>query len=462
MARWECIVCGLIYDEKKGWPEDGIAPGTRWADVPDDWYCPDCGVGKEDFELIAGSEDELVVETSVTSAESAPAETISRDDQAHRHIVILGAGLAGYGLAKEIRRLSQTLTITIITGDGGEAYSKPALSTGLGRGIETEALVSQNATHMAQQYRLNVLTRTHVTAIDTASSSLQLAHGGCIHYDDLVLALGADPIKPPIAGDAVDAIFTVNDLDDYRRFRQQLQQKKPAQIVVIGAGLIGCEFTNDLLSGGYQVNTIDPMQWCVPNLLPETAGRAVAQALTDAGAHFHFGVFATEVNAHDDGYRVTMSDDQTLDCDAVLCAVGVRPRTALATDAGIKTARGIVADRYLRTSVNNVYTLGDCAEVDGEVLVYVAPLTAAARALAQTLTGDATQVVYPNTPIVIKTPACPITVAPPPIGASGHWDIQGQAPNITAEFHDDDQVLRGFALTGTAVSKRDTLMEQLD
>ena len=57
MARWECIVCGLIYDEKEGWPEDGIAPGTKWEDVPDDWTCPDCGVGKEDFELIPGSDD---------------------------------------------------------------------------------------------------------------------------------------------------------------------------------------------------------------------------------------------------------------------------------------------------------------------------------------------------------------------------------------------------------------------
>ena len=57
MARWECIVCGLIYDEREGWPDDGIAPGTKWADVPDDWMCPDCGVGKDDFELIPGSED---------------------------------------------------------------------------------------------------------------------------------------------------------------------------------------------------------------------------------------------------------------------------------------------------------------------------------------------------------------------------------------------------------------------
>ena len=52
MKKWQCVVCGLIYDEAEGWPEDGIEPGTKWEDVPDDWVCPDCGVGKEDFEMI--------------------------------------------------------------------------------------------------------------------------------------------------------------------------------------------------------------------------------------------------------------------------------------------------------------------------------------------------------------------------------------------------------------------------
>ena len=53
MKKWQCIVCGLIYDEAQGWPDDGIAPGTRWEDVPQDWLCPDCGVGKSDFEMIS-------------------------------------------------------------------------------------------------------------------------------------------------------------------------------------------------------------------------------------------------------------------------------------------------------------------------------------------------------------------------------------------------------------------------
>jgi len=52
MNKWECIICGWIYDEALGDPDSGLEPGTKWADVPDDWYCPDCGVGKEDFEMI--------------------------------------------------------------------------------------------------------------------------------------------------------------------------------------------------------------------------------------------------------------------------------------------------------------------------------------------------------------------------------------------------------------------------
>gem|GEM_PF-154347 len=52
VKKWQCVVCGFIYDEAEGWPDDGIEPGTAWEDVPEDWMCPDCGVGKEDFEMI--------------------------------------------------------------------------------------------------------------------------------------------------------------------------------------------------------------------------------------------------------------------------------------------------------------------------------------------------------------------------------------------------------------------------
>jgi len=105
--------------------------------------------------------------------------------------------------------------------------------------------------------------------------------------------------------------------------------------------------------------------------------------------------------------------------------------------------------------------MGDCAEVAGHVLVYVAPLMAAARALAATLAGEATDVSYPAMPVAIKTPACPVVVSPPAKDAEGEWHFEGDAPDIKALFRSGAGDLLGFALTGQAVKERMTLTKEL-
>ena len=453
MARWECIVCGLIYDEKEGWPEDGIAPGTKWEDVPDDWTCPDCGVGKEDFELIPGSQDED------TSAAEADAE--STTDTSARSIVVIGSGLAGYGLVRELRRKDEAVAITVLTSDGGEGYSKPMISTGYTKDLNADKLAAQSAEELAEQLNVTVRTRTRVASIDTQTQTVHLEGGEALPYSELVLALGAELIRPPIGGDAAADVLGVNDLDDYRRFQDLLAAKGAKKVAIIGAGLIGCEFTNDLLNGGFTVEAVDPMGWCLPTLLPEQSGRAVQTALEEKGATFHFGPLATEVNRAGEGYAVTLNNGDTIEADAVLCAVGVKPRTTLASEAGIEVNRGIVTDRQLRTNAPNVFAMGDCAEVAGHVLVYVAPLMAAARALAATLAGEATDVSYPAMPVAIKTPACPVVVSPPAKDADGEWHFEGDAPDIKALFRSGAGELLGFALTGQAVKERMALAKEL-
>ncbi|MGB1957572.1 MAG: FAD-dependent oxidoreductase [Luminiphilus sp.] len=453
MARWECIVCGLIYDEKEGWPEDGIAPGTKWEDVPDDWTCPDCGVGKDDFELIPGSDE------GDTPAEQANSEGSS--DASPRSVVVIGSGLAGYGLVRELRRKDEAVAITVLTSDGGEGYSKPMISTGYTKDLNADKLAAQSAEELAEQLNVTVRTRTRVASIDTQAQLVHLEGGETLPYSELVLALGAELIRPPIGGDAADDVLGVNDLDDYRRFQDLLAAKGAKMVAIIGAGLIGCEFTNDLLNGGFTVEAVDPMGWCLPTLLPEQSGRAVQAALEEKGATFHFGPLATEVNRAGEGYAVTLNNGDTIEADAVLCAVGVRPRTSLASDAGIEVNRGIVTDRELRTNAPNVYAMGDCAEVAGHVLVYVAPLMAAARALAATLAGEATGVSYPAMPVAIKTPACPVVVSPPAKDAEGEWHFEGDAPDIKALFRSGAGELLGFALTGQAVKERMALTKEL-
>jgi len=145
----------------------------------------------------------------------------------------------------------------------------------------------------------------------------------------------------------------------------------------------------------------------------------------------------------------------------VVSAVGVRPSTALAKASGIATNRGVLTNRLLETNAPNVYAMGDCAEVNGHVLVYVAPLMAAARALGKTLAGEPTEVSYPAMPVTIKTPACPVVVAPPAMGAEGEWQIEADGNNVKAQFRDSSGALLGFALTGDATREKMALQKEL-
>lgn len=451
MSKWECIVCGLVYDEKEGWPDDGIAPGTKWEDVPEDWLCPDCGVGKEDFELL----EEAVVEDTPHHQEPVV-------DKVHAPVVILGTGLAGYGLAKEFRKHDSDTPLILITSDDGRSYSKPMLSTGYTKDTSANDLAQLDAGSMARSLKASVWTMTKVNEIDTANQLIKVGDAQtAIHYSKLVMALGADVIRPPIEGDGLDLVYSINDLLDFDDFRIAMAKNEVKKVCLIGAGLIGCEYTNDLLNGGFEVEAVDPLGYCLPTLLPEEAGKAVQAALEEKGAKFHFGPLVTAVNKTEDGVVVSLNNGHTIAADLVVSAVGVRPRVELAQASNIETNRGIVTNRLLETSAPNVYALGDCAEVSGHVLVYVAPLMAAARALGKTLAGEPTEVSYPAMPVTIKTPACPVTVAPPPRDAEGEWQITVDGRNVRGEFRDSAGNLLGFALTGDATKEKLALQKEL-
>ena len=444
--RWECLVCGLVYDEKEGWPEDGIAPGTQWEDVPDDWTCPDCGVGKEDFVLL---EDSSTDAQPQLAAENGP-------------VVIIGTGLAGYGLAKEFRKLDQRTPLCLITSDDGQVYSKPMLSTAFTKGVSADDLIQMKADEISSQLDVTVMTNSQVESIDSANQSVKLADSKePISYSKLVLALGSEAIRPTITGDAQDKIYSVNDLQDYQRFRTQLTEHPIQKLCIIGGGLIGCEFTNDLINGGYQTVTVDQLNHCLPTLLPEPAARAVQSGLEGKNAKFHFNSQVTGVNHVENGVAVSLDNGEIIQADLVLSAIGVRPRTALAKAAGIEINRGVVTNRLLQTSVDNIYAIGDCAEVDGHVMVYVAPLLAQVKALAKTLVGEPTPVSYPAMPVTIKVPACPTVVAPPAAGAEGQWSFEVDGQNVSGEFRNPQGELVGFALTGDATSHKSALQKQL-
>ena len=373
-------------------------------------------------------------------------------------IVIIGSGLAGYTLIREIRKLDKAAPITLITREPGYFYSKPMLSTALASKKEASQLITTASEGMASQLGINILTQTDVSAIDTAAQKLQTS-AGPISYGKLVLALGADQIRILLEGNAVSEVHTVNDLEDYEKFRMAIAGKK--KVAILGAGLIGCEFANDLALGGFEIDVIDLAPQVLGRLLPEPAAKALQDKLSEAGVRWHFSTTVQTINRNGDALEMKLANGHSISCDVALSAVGLKPRLDLANAAGIKTGVGIQVNRHLETSSSNIYSLGDCAEVDGLVLPYVMPIMQAARALAPTLLGQVTALNYPAMPVMVKTPALPTVVSPPAKGADGQWKTSTIEGGIEARFETPDGKLLGFALMGTATSQRATLTKEL-
>ncbi|MFZ3174467.1 MAG: FAD-dependent oxidoreductase [Thiobacillus sp.] len=373
-------------------------------------------------------------------------------------IVIVGSGLAGYTLLKEIRKRDTVTPVTLVTADDGAFYSKPNLSNALAAGKTAAVLAGASAEKMAADLNARVLAHTRVTAIDTQGRRIR-TDGGELEYGKLVLALGADPFPHGLAGSGAAGVLAVNDLADYAAFRSAIDGKK--RITVLGGGLIGCEFANDLAHAGFAVDVVHLGGWPLERLLPVEAGQRLADSLAALGVRWHFGRSGKSVEQTANGYRLELDNGETVEADAVLSAIGLRPRTQLAQAAGIPVGRGIQTNGLLETGAANVYAMGDCAEVEGLNLPYVQPLMVQARALAATLAGTPTAVVYPAMPVMVKTPAHPVAVLPPRIGAAGSWKVECGETGVCALHLDDNGRLQGFALTGSETGRRNTLAKEM-
>jgi rubredoxin-NAD+ reductase len=378
--------------------------------------------------------------------------------QSQSAIVIIGSGLAGYTVIREIRKLNKSAPITLVTREPGYFYSKPMLSTALASKKEAAQLISTPADGMETQLEMTVLGKCDVISINPSAQTIQTSKGE-VPYGKLVMALGADQIRLPLQGSAANEVITVNDLEDYAHFRNAIMGKK--KIAILGAGLIGCEFANDLVLGGYEVDVIDLAPQALGRLLPEAAALELQEKLSMAGVRWHLSTTVKAIDRHADLLQVTLDNGNVISCDVFLSAVGLKPRIELAKASGINTGTGIQVNRELETNIKNIFAIGDCAEVDGLVLPYVMPIMQAARALAPTLIGQTTALTYPAMPVMVKTPALATIVSPPAKGAKGNWKTTSVEGGLESRFESADGGLLGFVLMGTATIQRGALTKEL-
>ena len=401
-------------------------------------------------------------------------------------IIIIGAGLAGWTTARELRKLDPGTPVLLITADSGDFYAKPSLSNAFQQKRTPAQLVTTPAARMAETHNVRVLAHTWVLAIDPVTRTLRTTQGD-FQYRQLVLATGAQPIRLPLAGTAIDQVQSINSLDDFADFYQRLTgadraddqlESRPRQVLIMGAGLIGCEFANDLAASGYGVTVVDTSVGPIAALLPEAASAQLQQALADLGVRWHFGTTVKAVNWAPAGsgesedarpaLQVELSNGQLALVDIVLSAIGLKADLSLAQAAGLACERAVVVDATLQSSSPGIYALGDSAQyavgrwgaalddaaapvAGGRTLPYVMPIMSAARALAATLAGTPTEVLFPLMPVAIKTPALPIVVAAPAPGTAGGW--HSEEPGLW-QFIDAQEQARGFTLTGKQTPRR--------
>ena len=180
-----------------------------------------------------------------------------------RDIVIIGSGMAGYTLLRELRKLDKALSATLICADSGDFYSKPMLSNGLAQNKAPADLAIKPAADMARELGARIHTKVTVDAIVPGEHTL-IADGVPVEFDSLCLAVGARPIRIPLAGTGAAGVMSVNNLGDYRHFRERLASA--SSVAIMGPGLIGCEVANDLAARGFGVDCVGPDPW------PQAAG----------------------------------------------------------------------------------------------------------------------------------------------------------------------------------------------
>lgn len=442
--RYICKVCGYIYDEARGDPDSGLAPGTRFEDIPDDWYCPDCNVTKADFTLLEPRAEET------DAGVVAGAGSVSGDADPDG-VVIVGAGMAGWALAEAVRERNPRRTIRLLTADAGDYYTKPRLSNALERQESIQDLVEETGPARAARLGVQLMPFVRVLGIDRARQRLITARGG-VPYGELVLATGATPRRVDFPG-AAPAPLVVNTLDDYRRFRAALEALPESgtrrRVAIIGAGLVGCELADDLARAGYPVQLIECAARPLPRLLPDALAGDLVAALAGRGVEWRLDATVERIDpVTDDSVRLAIADGDPVDAEVVISALGLVPNIELARRSGLECQQGIQVDACLRTSDPSIFALGDGCEFAGEVRPYVETLQGQASALARTLSGEATEFRPGAGTVQVKTRSLPLNVCPPP-ASGGEWvAFAGDDAGRHLEYQADGR-MTGFAVSGT-------------
>ena len=270
-------------------------------------------------------------------------------------VVIVGGGTAGNAAAETLRREGYAGPITMLSADAALPCDRPNLSKSYLAGTAPAEWLPLRPADFYQSEHIEVRLSTEVTGIDTEQRQLQLADGQQLPYGALLLATGAEPIRLGLPGTDLPHVHYLRTQADGEALSQAAGNATRA--VVIGASFIGLEVAASLRARGVQVQVVGRETELMQRVLGAQVGQYLQSLHAKHGVVFHLGREVARIDAS----TVTLDNGESLDADLVVIGIGVRPKLALAEDAGLTIDHGVLVDAYLQTSMPGIYAAGDIA-----------------------------------------------------------------------------------------------------
>jgi nitrite reductase (NADH) large subunit len=303
-------------------------------------------------------------------------------------LLVIGGGIAGQAVCEAVRERDPEVELTLVCGEPRLPYDRVSLSSLLAAGAEPSSLQLRPDEWYADR-GVGLRIGRRAVALDPDAGSCLLDDGEALRFDRCVLATGSDPLVPPLPGIEREGVHAFRGPEDCVAILEAAS--RAGHVAVIGGGLLGLEAAYGLAAQGCPVTVVHLMDRLMERQLDPGGAALLAPAMEGLGVEVLLERKTEQVlgNGRVEGLR--FADGQELECDLVVVSIGIRPRTDLAADAGLRLGRGIVVDDHMTTSHPRVLAVGECAEHRGVVYGIVAPIHEQAAVAAATLTGaDAT------------------------------------------------------------------------
>lgn len=275
--------------------------------------------------------------------------------------IIVGTGQAGFQTAASLRMEGYQDPITLIGEEPHIPYQRPSLSKGFVLGKQDAESIELRPVSFYADHQINLLNGETVVAISRSEKTIEIASGGQLSYDSLVLATGASNRKLAVKGAELEGVVYLRSLAESILIKASLEQSK--EIVVVGGGFIGLEIAAVACTLGKKVTVIEALPRLMPRVVAPLISEFFHDLHTSHGVKILCGAAVSEIiGANGRVERVELADGSSYPADLVVVGIGVVPNVDLARNAGLAVSNGICVNEFLQTTDENIYAIGDCAE----------------------------------------------------------------------------------------------------